>query len=115
LFTQPASFFLSFSFRALDPTEVHDFSVAMLVLFSFLAIFLWFFSAQAISVNVTIDDTKGDSLTGALVVYAPLNAWNDRANCNDSCPIQPDETMLNDQTWHGSTVSQCSPFSSLIP
>ncbi|KAJ7923044.1 hypothetical protein B0H13DRAFT_2185293 [Mycena leptocephala] len=87
----------------------------MLVLFSFLAIFSWFFSAQAIPVNVTIDDTKGDSLTGALVVYAPLNAWNDRANCNNSCPIQPDETMLNDQTWHGSTFSANSKPHANVP
>ncbi|KAJ6626894.1 hypothetical protein B0H10DRAFT_1941511 [Mycena sp. CBHHK59/15] len=75
----------------------------MRALFHFLALFFWFLGTQAVLVNVTIDDTKGDSLTGASVSYDPPDAWNSAASCNSpSCTAQPDPTRLVDETWHES-------------
>lgn len=73
--------------------------------FSLLAVFFWFFSAQAVLVNMTIDDTTGDSLTGALVTYTPPDAWNSTATCNNDCAVKPDVKKLEAGTWHDSTVS----------
>lgn len=78
----------------------------MLFLSSFLlGLFFWFISAQAVLVNVTIDDTTGDSLTGAPVIYTPPDAWNSGpVGCNN-CSVHPDVKRLTNGTWHDSTVS----------
>ena len=64
----------------------------------------------AVSVNVTIDDTLGDAVTGRLPVYSPnLNstAW---AHCNATvCPSVGEElfdvTQIVDGTWSIATWS----------
>ncbi|KAJ6604189.1 hypothetical protein DFH09DRAFT_301029 [Mycena vulgaris] len=73
-------------------------------LFSVLALFFWFLNTQAVLVNVTIDDTAGDLLTGEQVVYAPPDAWNSGPPCT-ACAVDPDRTKLGGGTWHDSTFS----------
>ncbi|KAJ6519372.1 hypothetical protein C8R45DRAFT_918412 [Mycena sanguinolenta] len=79
----------------------------MFPLFSFFALFLCFLNCYA-SVNVTIDDTNGDSLTGALVTYSPAKAWTESgpSPCTLSCPpTTPNVEDMNDWTYHNSTFS----------
>ncbi|KAJ7770924.1 hypothetical protein DFH07DRAFT_259786 [Mycena maculata] len=80
-------------------------TLAMHFLFPFFALFFWFFGTQAVLVNVTIDDTTGDSLTGAPVIYTPPDAWNSGpAGCHN-CLVDPDVQELSGGTWHDSTFS----------
>ncbi|KAJ7693590.1 hypothetical protein B0H17DRAFT_1132383 [Mycena rosella] len=78
----------------------------MLFSFSFVPLFFWFLATQAALVNITIDDTTGDSLTGALVTYTPPDAWesgDSRSSANSA--VRPDTTQLEGTTWHDSTFS----------
>ncbi|KAJ7906333.1 hypothetical protein B0H13DRAFT_1619514, partial [Mycena leptocephala] len=52
--------------------------------------------------NRTIDDTKGDPITGFLPIYAPESHWNLGTNCS-GCLVQPDIGQLFDYTWHDTT------------
>ncbi|KAJ7022073.1 hypothetical protein C8F04DRAFT_972029, partial [Mycena alexandri] len=72
----------------------------MLFLFSFF-LALFFHRTQAILLNVTIDDTTGDSLTGAHVTYSPTNAWNSSRTCIEC----PDPKKLFSGTSHTSAFS----------
>jgi hypothetical protein len=75
----------------------------MLFLFSVLGLFFWFHTTQAILVNVTIDDTVGDSLTGVQVTYTPTDAWDSTGNLCKGCKA-PDPQNLDHGTSHDSTV-----------
>ncbi|KAJ7275496.1 hypothetical protein B0H12DRAFT_263635 [Mycena haematopus] len=80
----------------------------MLFLVSFFTVFFWFLNSHALLVNVTIDDTTGDPLTGALVTYTPLDAWTESGPlpCTQSCPPgTPNVQSLNGWTYHNSTFS----------
>ncbi|KAG6914169.1 hypothetical protein DXG01_001955 [Tephrocybe rancida] len=57
----------------------------------------------AVSVNRTIDDTVGDSVTGARPVFLPQTAgvWED-VTCVD-CAIQPDRNLAFKGTWTAAT------------
>ncbi|KAF8213577.1 hypothetical protein K438DRAFT_2009737 [Mycena galopus ATCC 62051] len=75
-------------------------------LFSFFAVFFWFLNSHAL--NVTIDDTHGDSSTGALVTYTPPDAWTESGNlpCTQLCPPgTPNVQDMVDYTYHNSTFS----------
>ncbi|KAJ7689461.1 hypothetical protein B0H17DRAFT_1135042 [Mycena rosella] len=52
--------------------------------------------------NRTIDDTKGDAITGFLPIYAPTQQWNVGTDCS-GCLVQPDPSQLFDYTWHDTT------------
>lgn len=54
------------------------------------------------SVNITVDDQKGDSKTGDAPSYAPSNIWNLGPQCT-GCFVQPDPSKAFDNTWHDST------------
>jgi len=72
-----------------------------------LALFLLTFTfhrALAALVNVTIDDTNGDPLTGAQFVYTPPTSWNIGQACV-GCTAHPDPELLYDQTWHDGTFN----------
>ncbi|KAJ7102385.1 hypothetical protein B0H15DRAFT_814384 [Mycena belliarum] len=69
-----------------------------------LPFFFFFFTAQAALVNVTIDDSAGDPLSGARVAYTPPDAWNSQNECQD-CAVHPDVAQLEAGTWHESTFS----------
>ncbi|KAJ7108614.1 hypothetical protein C8R44DRAFT_636053 [Mycena epipterygia] len=53
--------------------------------------------------NRTIDDTKGDPVTGFIPVYAPENQWNLQGSNCTGCLVQPDIGQLFDYTWHDTT------------
>jgi hypothetical protein len=70
-----------------------------LVLFSFLAPCVW-----PRSVNRTIDDTYGDSVTGLLPIYANLDGaqgWHDSYTCDTSAKacVAPDKSQTFNQTY----------------
>ena len=49
--------------------------------------------------NRTIDDTAGDSVTGALPLYSPAGGWSNQ-DCT-SCALHPSEmSQIFDGTWH---------------
>ncbi|KAH9886727.1 hypothetical protein C8Q73DRAFT_795209 [Cubamyces lactineus] len=58
------------------------------------------------SVNRTIDDQRGDNVTGVVPLYLPDGAWNIGQMCN-ICSIRPgdpiDPTQVFDGTWHDTT------------
>lgn len=56
------------------------------------------------SVNITVDDQKGDSRTGAVPSYAPSNVWNSGPQCT-TCLVQPNPSEAFDSTWHDSTIA----------
>ncbi|KAJ7858754.1 hypothetical protein B0H13DRAFT_1640351 [Mycena leptocephala] len=62
----------------------------------------WLPSCIATLSNRTIDDTKGDPITGFLPIYAPESHWNLGTNCS-GCLVQPDIGQLFDYTWHDTT------------
>ncbi|KAF8898337.1 hypothetical protein BD779DRAFT_1467 [Infundibulicybe gibba] len=65
---------------------------------------LFFTPSLAILVNVTIDDTVPDPLTGNKINYEPSTAWNSGENCQ-ACTAHPDQSMLSSGTWHDSTFN----------
>ena len=58
------------------------------------------------SVNRTIDDQRGDNVTGVVPLYLPDEAWNIGQMCN-MCSIRPgdpiDPSQVFDGTWHDTT------------
>ncbi|RDX56297.1 hypothetical protein OH76DRAFT_1318572, partial [Lentinus brumalis] len=60
--------------------------------------------ASAALVNVTIDDTFGDPITRAQIVYDPPGVWKVGQSCTD-CTAQPDRSQLTNGTWHDGTFS----------
>ena len=70
--------------------------------FWFLLSFFWFSvisGTEATAINRTIDDTLGDSVTGARPIYLPANRglWRG-AGCSE-CAFQPDPSQVFDETW----------------
>ncbi|KAJ7221603.1 hypothetical protein GGX14DRAFT_670431 [Mycena pura] len=55
-----------------------------------------------VSVNRTIDDQFGDSVSGVLPVYTPLSVWNLGTSCPD-CEVHPDPALAFNHTWHDSS------------
>lgn len=65
--------------------------------------FFPFFSAvSAVLVNVTIDDTQGDPLTGLQITYDPPGSWKSSSGCV-GCESSPDGNLAHLQTWHEGT------------
>ncbi|KAI0358957.1 hypothetical protein OH77DRAFT_1396261 [Trametes cingulata] len=58
--------------------------------------------ASAGRVNVTIDDTLGDELTGQLISYTPQGAWKLGQSCTD-CTAHPDASRAHKGSWHDGT------------
>ena len=61
---------------------------------------LYWLIISAATTNRTIDDTYGDSVTGALVKYT--SNWNAGPACT-GCAIQPNKTYAFGGTWHDTT------------
>ncbi|RDX46758.1 hypothetical protein OH76DRAFT_816353 [Lentinus brumalis] len=58
--------------------------------------------ASASSVNRTIDDETGDSVTGVVPTYSPPAAWKQGSTCS-GCFIQLDPDHVLGGTWHDAT------------
>ena len=59
----------------------------------------------SILVNRTIDDERGDSLTGQKPLYTPEDQWHQGATCS-VCLVNPstlDTSQIFDTTWHDGT------------
>ncbi|KAI0354222.1 hypothetical protein OH77DRAFT_1521854 [Trametes cingulata] len=62
-------------------------------------------SCSASLVNRTIDDQKGDSIAGAVPLYAPPDTWCIGQTC-PACTVRPpaiDPSQIFEGTWHDST------------
>jgi hypothetical protein len=95
--------------QALTPTVTprQPRSFPMLFCFIFALFFTFFLGVRGGSTNYTIDDTKGDSRTGAIPTYtsdpddAPYgDAWTE--NC-EGCWVVPNPNDVFDGTWHHAT------------
>ncbi|TFK89882.1 hypothetical protein K466DRAFT_7232 [Polyporus arcularius HHB13444] len=58
--------------------------------------------ASASSVNRTIDDETGDSVTGVVPTYSPPAAWKQGSTCS-GCFVQLDPDHVLGGTWHDAT------------
>ncbi|KAF8987739.1 hypothetical protein BDQ17DRAFT_1334870 [Cyathus striatus] len=59
-------------------------------------------TAEAVLVNVTVDDSLPDPLTGRPITYLPTDAWKDGVLCTD-CTATVDGGSMFDRTWHDGT------------
>lgn len=55
---------------------------------------------NAARTNRTIDDTYGDSVTGALPTYTPPVDWTAGQNCSDCLVAPRDLSQVLNGTWH---------------
>ncbi|OBZ79811.1 hypothetical protein A0H81_00318 [Grifola frondosa] len=55
-------------------------------------------------VNVTIDDTLGDALTGEQFTYFPSASWNIGQNCS-GCTAHPNPSDIYLNSWHDGTAN----------
>lgn len=53
-------------------------------------------------INITVDDTNPDPLTGNIFTYSPDGSWNQGNNCTP-CFRKLDATLTFDGTWHDTT------------
>ncbi|KAJ6589145.1 hypothetical protein B0H19DRAFT_922787 [Mycena capillaripes] len=53
--------------------------------------------------NRTIDDDKGDSVTGLLPSYSPPKSWNRNGDCHTCSVEPPDPNRAVEHTWHDTT------------
>jgi len=84
----------------LQPALMPSFFVAF-ILQVISSIFVWDLAfVCARSVNITIDDTYGDPVTGAQFTYA--GGWNVGPTCT-SCTARPDPSQVYNGTWHDGT------------
>ena len=77
----------------------------MLALIPILLLLLSILLADAVLVNVTVDDAGIDQSTGLGVSYSPLADWNARtatSNCEE-CVVNLDPSQLYMGTWHDAT------------
>jgi len=58
--------------------------------------------SSGVVVTATIDDTKGDSNTGAQPVYSPVNSFSPNSDCT-GCLVHADPAQAFDGTWHDSS------------
>ena len=66
---------------------------------------------MALSINRTIDDELGDSVTGIKPSYFPPDRWNQGAQCS-GCHIGPfnvDVLQVFERTWHDTTYRPGGP------
>ncbi|KAF8077621.1 hypothetical protein FPV67DRAFT_3831 [Lyophyllum atratum] len=64
--------------------------------------FLQWVQVDAVATNRTIDDTLGDSATGAKPIYLPSGNW-DGPSCDSHCTIRPSSDRAFDNTYSAAT------------
>jgi hypothetical protein len=69
--------------------------------------------ASAASVNHSIDDTNGDSVTGAKPIYFPPTGVWAGADCV-GCAIQPNPSLAFDGTWTAATYNAQLGLTSIV-
>ncbi len=73
---------------------------SMRLLLCSLSLSLFFSSALATLVNVTVDDQNGDPTTGNTISYTPADAWDVNSLPCNSCSTQVDASKAWNETWH---------------
>lgn len=53
-------------------------------------------------VNITVDDTDPDPLTGNVFTYLPSGRWNQGNDCS-MCTAKPSSSLAHNGTWHDTT------------
>ena len=69
---------------------------------SFIALLLSSPLTAARLINVTVDDSGADSITGEKILYFPPDHWTTGDNC-PGCVAQPDPSQTYAGTWHNAT------------
>ena len=64
--------------------------------------------ARARLVNITVDDTNPDPLTGATFTYSPPGSWAMGGSCAP-CLAKLDPSKVYDATWRDATYDPTSP------
>lgn len=60
-----------------------------------------FSPASAQLINMTIDDTGGNPLTGSTMQYDPPSLWHSgNQNLCTNCTAHPDASRASGETWH---------------
>ncbi|KAK0245497.1 hypothetical protein EDD85DRAFT_943924 [Armillaria nabsnona] len=72
----------------------------MRLLLCSLSLTLFFSSALATLVNVTVDDQHGDPITQDTISYTPADAWDVNSLPCNSCSTQVDASKAWNETWH---------------
>ena len=70
--------------------------------YALIIICLWPPKVAAAIVNATIDDQRGDSVTGSQVTYYPPDVWNDQT-CGKKCSIILDASQAFNGTYIAAT------------
>ena len=70
--------------------------------YTLIIICLWPPKVAAAIVNATIDDQRGDSVTGSQVTYYPPDVWNDQT-CGKKCTIGLDTSQAINGTYTAGT------------
>ncbi|PIL31270.1 hypothetical protein GSI_05968 [Ganoderma sinense ZZ0214-1] len=65
--------------------------------------------ATATRTNRTIDDEKGDSVSGLLPEFSPPGAWHQGSTCGTACLVHLDPSQTLDGTWHDATYEPNDP------
>ncbi|KAH9897633.1 hypothetical protein C8Q73DRAFT_681944 [Cubamyces lactineus] len=65
-------------------------------------------AVTSLATNRTIDDEKGDSVTGLVPSYSPVGSWSQGSTCS-GCYIHLDTSQVFDGTWHDSTHTPGDP------
>ncbi|KAI0800516.1 hypothetical protein C8Q74DRAFT_421266 [Fomes fomentarius] len=74
-----------------------------------LATILFFLTGcHALSMNRTIDDEYGDSVTGLVPQYSPPGAWHQGSTCG-GCFVHLDPSQVLNGTWHDATHNAGQP------
>ena len=55
-------------------------------------------AAFALPMNVTVDDTYGDPITGTTFFYSPSSVWS-TGHC-PACTAPVDDSLAYNHTWH---------------
>ncbi|KZT74172.1 hypothetical protein DAEQUDRAFT_292907 [Daedalea quercina L-15889] len=77
----------------------------------------WLLFATALFISLVlaevriIDDTYGDSATGAVPTYS--DCWNAGPDCS-TCTLQPDPSMMYNGTWHDTSTGECNSANSTM-
>ena len=64
--------------------------------------------ATARLVNITVDDTNPDPLTGATISYSPAEHWKGGNGCAN-CRAKLNASLVRDATWHDATYNPSTP------
>ncbi|KAI9066502.1 hypothetical protein FKP32DRAFT_372867 [Trametes sanguinea] len=70
-------------------------------------------AVSSLSVNRTIDDEKGDSVTGVVPSYSPVGSWSQGSTCS-GCFIHLDTSQTFQGTWHDTTHTPGDPEPRII-